>query len=85
MLLFAHKKIKDQKLLCYKTVFFKAKTIYFHHKMEEEGIQKLTRDQCTEQLKDTLKTQTQYGLNVTVHIQIPPESYAKQFYMVCFL
>ena len=53
--------------------------------MDEEGIQKLTRDQCTEQLKDTLKTQTQYGLNVTVHIQIPPESYAKQFYMVCFL
>ena len=23
-------------------------------------------------------------LNVTVHIQIQPESYAKQFYMVCF-
>ena len=24
--------------------------------MAEEGIQKLTRDQCTKQLKDTLKT-----------------------------
>ena len=42
--------------------------------MDEEGIQKLTRDQCTEQLKDT---QTQYGVNVTVNIQIPPESHAK--------
>ena len=28
--------------------------------------------------------QTQYGLNVTVHIQIQPESYSKQFDMICF-
>ena len=33
-------------------IFFKTKKIYFYHKMDEESILKLTRDQCIGKLRD---------------------------------